>query len=113
MLIPCVVWVSFGKPNYVLATEGLPENVETWDTSQVVKWAKNLGNGNRAHVLAARYTPSSSSSPALLADVDGRLKYALVRLLTRLDLIRIWLLGRHDSLGLPKDRCSVRFPCPR
>ena len=46
--------VRFGKRNYVLATEGLPENVETWDTSQVVKWAKNLGNGNRAHVLAAR-----------------------------------------------------------
>ena len=55
---PCACGFSFGKPNYVLATEGLPENVETWDTSQVVKWAKNLGNGNRTHVLAARYTPS-------------------------------------------------------
>ena len=52
----------FGKPNYVLATEGLPENVETWDTSQVVKWAKNLGNGNRAHVLAARYPAPADSA---------------------------------------------------
>jgi hypothetical protein len=44
----------FGKPNHALATEGLPDDVESWDTTQVIKWAKALGLGKRAHVLAAR-----------------------------------------------------------
>ena len=52
----------FGKPNHALATEGLPEDIEQWDTTQVIKWAKALGLGKRAYVLAAR-------------DVDG---YALM-----------------------------------
>ena len=44
----------FGKPNHALATEGLPDDVESWDTTQVIKWGKSLGLGKRAHVLAAR-----------------------------------------------------------